>query len=104
MKTLIILIASLIMASESYAFSKSERTFLLGLGTGAVVAYALESRERVHHYDDRRHARRVHGKHHHGYDRHYSRHHRKHHNHHTKRHHRHYEKIAFNRENRPYHR
>jgi len=111
MKTVIILIASLILVSESFAFSKSEKTFLLGLGTGAVVSYALGKNDRVtqrstHYretiYIDSHHHRR-HTTHRH--DRHsYRHHHRSHHNHHSKRHHRHYEKIAFNREGRAYHR
>ena len=45
MKTIKILIASLLLVSQSYAFGKSERNLLLGLGVGAVVATVLHSND-----------------------------------------------------------
>lgn len=43
MKTIKILIASLLLVSQSYAFGKGERNLLLGIGVGAVVATVLHS-------------------------------------------------------------
>jgi len=43
MKTIKILIASLLLVSQSYAFGKSERNLLPGIGVGAVVATVLHS-------------------------------------------------------------
>ena len=45
MKTIKILIASLLLVSQSYAFGKSERNLLLGIGVGAVVATVLHSND-----------------------------------------------------------
>ena len=69
MKTLKILIASLVLVSQSYAFSNSERNILLGLGAGAVFAAVLNAKDvhvtKVHHttrpaYVDNRHERKIH--------------------------------------------
>lgn len=99
MKTIKILIISLILVTQSYAFSKGERKFLAGLGAGAIVAYALHASDihadRVHHgqrvyvssHDtmlrDRRTIKKAHRKHH-------RKHIRRHHKHH------HYEEYASN--------
>ena len=45
MKTIKILIASLLLVSQSYAFGKGERNLLLGIGVGAVVATVLHSND-----------------------------------------------------------
>lgn len=118
MKTIKILIASLILVSQSYAFSKSERRILLGLGVGAVVAYAIHENDihvrKVHHgrtvYVDAHDAKRKykkhkkHVKHHRMHDSHHN-HHRRHHAKHQRRHHRdmhRYERVAFNYPNYSY--
>jgi len=70
MKTLKLLIASLLLVTQSYAFSKSERNLLLGLGAGALVVAALNAKDvhitKVHHpkrvYVDSYNDRRIHNK------------------------------------------
>mgnify|MGYP006883059954 CR=1 FL=1 len=71
MKTIKILIASLILVSQTYAFSNGQRNLLLGLGVGAVFAHALYANDvhvkKVHHtktvYVDRHVDKRSHNKH-----------------------------------------
>lgn len=45
MKSLKILIAGLLLASQSYAFSKSDRNLLLGITAGTVIGYVLLSHD-----------------------------------------------------------
>ena len=131
MKTLKLLIASLLLVTQSYAFSKSERNILLGLGVGALVVAAANAKDvhitRVHHtqprYVDSHYDRRMHTKqikrenrrherqvrrenlrHERHYDRHQDRRARK----HEKRHHRSHarshrnESYAYNYDHRPH--
>ncbi|MBC8236655.1 MAG: hypothetical protein H8E76_00340 [Helicobacteraceae bacterium] len=94
MKTIKILIASLLLVSQSYAFGKSERNLLLGLGVGAVVATVLHSNNvhvsNIPHtkrvYVDTHHERKAYKKHirkeerrHVRQERHYNSHHKSHH-------------------------
>ena len=117
MKTLKILIASLLLVTQSYAFSNSERNLLLGLGAGALVVAALNAKDvhvtRIHHtrpaYVDNHHKRKIHKKHlvrenrrlkkelrreHKRHERHYDRHHRDDHRYssHKRHHNKHYRK------------
>ena len=70
MKTIKILIASLLLVSQSYAFGKAERNLLLGLSVGAVVATVLHANDvrvtNIPHtkrvYADRHHERKAHKK------------------------------------------
>ena len=54
MKTIKLLLLSLLLVTQSYAFSSSERNFLLGIGTAALFASALHS-NKIHrtviHYE-----------------------------------------------------
>lgn len=83
MKTIYILLISALLATQSFALSKNEKRFLLGLGTGAILGYALHANEspKVRYgkiiYRDSHSDRR---KHHH-----YVKYHKKHHKHHGRR-------------------
>ena len=121
MKTIKILIASLILVVQSYAFSKSERNLLLGLSASAILAYALEANDikRVHHnkivyvdsYNHGRKGKQYVRSHHHKHYGHHGHHkyHRKHHKHHGRyesRHERkkpHYDKVAYNHRKNSHH-
>lgn len=107
MKTIKIMILSLLVASQAFAWSKSETNALLGFGAGIIVSQIIDNHNRhdnnynthtvyktkvihqrphkIHkekrHYNERKYTKRHHGKH-------YSKHaHKKHHNRHTRRHH-----------------
>jgi len=83
MKTIKIIIASLILVTQSYAFSNNDRNLLLGLTAGTIFAYALHANNTdtttVHHtktvYVDSSKDRRIYNKHRHP-KRHFSSHHR----------------------------
>lgn len=119
MKALKLLIASLLLVTQSYAFSKTQKNLLLGIGAGALVVAALNAKDvhvtkvhhtkRVHHvdtYNDRHHHNKYTKKHHrkdvkrynrhHKRGDHYSRHDRHNHKHYRKHNHRHHQELAYN--------
>ncbi len=107
MKMVKILIASLILVTQSYGFSKSERNFLLGLSAGAVIAYAIDSQNvtRVHHskrvyVNSAKYTRKNHHDHYRNrkYHRHHDKHHRRHHGRDGRKGHR-YEVVTYNKHN-----
>ena len=97
MKTIkILVLVSILAVTQSFAFSKTQKNILLGIGAGAIIIHALESHnnnryEKPHRkivYVDSHNSHRKHKKHHMG----------KHHNHDH-----HYYSRA-NRHNKHYHR
>ncbi len=87
MKTIkILLLVSILAVTQSFAFSKTQKNILLGIGAGALIIHALESHnnnryEKPHkkivyvdsHYSHRKYKKRHMRKHHHRGHRHYSR-------------------------------
>lgn len=125
MKTLKILIASLVLVSQSYAFSNSERNILLGLGAGAVFAAVLNAKDvhvtKVHHtrpiYVDNHHERKIHKRQiirenrrhekelrreNRRHERHYSRHNKHNDRYYGRSHHSHHKEYAYNNSHRNY--
>jgi len=94
MKTIkILLLVSMLAVTQSFAFSKTQKNILLGIGAGAIIIHALESHnnhlyEKPHnkivyvdsHYSHRKHKKCHMRKHHHRGRHYYSRanHHNKH--------------------------
>ena len=111
MKTIKILIASLLLVSQSYAFGKGERNLLLGIGVGAVVATVLHSNNvrltNIPHtkrvYVDTHHERKIYKqqirkeeRRHVKEERHYNRHNKRNHNRHYSSRERHHNNYAYN--------
>ena len=95
MKTIkILLLVSILAVTQSFAFSKTQKNILLGIGAGAIIIHALESHsnnryEKSHKkilYEDSRYSHRKHKKHH--VRKHYTK--NYHARHHNNRGHRHY--------------
>ena len=112
MKTIkILVLVSILAVTQSFAFSKTQKNILLGIGAGAIIIHALESRnnnqyEKPHHkivYVDSHNSHRKHKKHHmrkrHNHGHHYySRDNR--HNKHYHRNNYRYHSLAINKHNR----
>ena len=73
MKTIkILVLVSILAVTQSFAFSKTQRNILLGIGAGAIIIHALESHnnnryEKSHNeivYVDSRHSHKKHRRHH----------------------------------------
>lgn len=73
MKTIkILLLVSILAVTQSFAFSKTQKNILLGIGAGAIIIHALESHnnnryEKSHNkivYEDSRYSHPKHKKHH----------------------------------------
>ena len=111
MKTLkILVLVSILAVTQSFAFSKTQRNVLLGIGAGAIIIHALESHNNNRyetsdtkvvyvnsHNSYKKHAKKRHIRKHNRHDNHhYSSRHNRHHNKHYRRNHHRYDSIAFN--------
>ena len=106
MKTIkILVLVSILAVTQSFAFSKTQKNILLGIGAGALIIHALESHnnnryEKPHNkivYVDSRHSHKKYKKHHakkhhHRGHRHYSRA-----NHHNRHYYRNHHRKSYNR-------
>ena len=107
MKTIkILVLVSILAVTQSFAFSKSQKNILLGIGAGALIIHALESHNKIVYVDSRyshpkhkkHHMKKHHmkkrytRKHHRGGHHHYSRA-----NHHNKHYNRNYHRRGYNR-------
>ena len=76
MKTIkILVLVSILAVTQSFAFSKTQKNILLGIGAGAIIIHALESHNKVV-YVDSNYSQKKHKKHHsraNRYNKHYSR-------------------------------
>jgi len=104
MKTIkILVLVSILAVTQSFAFSKTQRNILLGIGAGAIIIHALESHnnngyEKSHnkivyvdsHYSQKKYKKRHMRKHHHG------RHHYSRANHHNRHYYKNHHKRGYN--------
>jgi len=109
MKTIkILLLVSILTVTQSFAFSKTQRNILLGIGAGAIIIHTLESHnnnryEKPHNKivyvnSHRKHKKHQMRKNHNRGHNHYSRSNR--HNKHYRRNHHRYDSLAVNNHNR----
>ena len=111
MKTIkVLLLVSILAVTQSFAFSKTQKNILLGIGAGAIIIHALESNnnhqyEKLHHrniYADSHNSHRKNKKHHmrkHRRNNHHYKHFKSHNKHYYRNHHR-YDSLALNKHSR----
>jgi len=120
MKTLKILLVSLLIASSAFAFGQNERNALLGFGAGILAAHLIhqnssnydshvsyqtkivEPVRHVVHREPRYEREYSHSRQHHKYEKRYSKHHHKKHNKHTRSHKHDRDVVVINRYNSHY--
>ncbi|MEN8304233.1 MAG: hypothetical protein ABFQ64_09195, partial [Campylobacterota bacterium] len=80
MKTIkILVLVSILAVTQSFALSKTQRNFLLGLGAGAIIVHTLNSHDKYGY--EKPHRKVVYRGNNHSHRKHKRHHMRKHHNH-----------------------